>query len=949
MLTKNTQGSTLVWVLVVTLVLIIVFGVALMAVSSRFNTASLEHREQQAYYTALSSAQSISSWIAAGSLDGAANNDAANSLLSAVAKSYPNALEFSAADISFNTTSTATSTTKATGTTSATTPAPTPAPTTLPPAAATSTLGEVRLSIGYSATAGPSTEHPELRISATATYSGVERTVSVTMIQDASRKHPNFTCYVNPFNPLATDSTQQQKAATLNAFVPDTTPVEQGMFYNSPNYINTDDQDRAKLKGMSDSDETKWENFSINSTGKVYTDPDTLGPFSYDADNGIYLTSNYQEDVRSFTAPGQANGTLARMTFNPQRWVWHNSNAGSWGNSVIGYNDSNNSRLSAFSISNTTGKNVYMRLGGDIDGARNMKRYNAIIAFDFTDQQTGGNMLANQYVEYYPNNQVVPSTISRSGNTVSSVSLDLNGYPANSLVKNAWYPQRWLSATIYTQNSSNANINAGVDTRLMFYPYFHQYATAWERIEGGYMNSYFDYWGWGSYVNNPNYGQDRGDFYRVNPGFADAAAKSKRGMASIPSYFGENFDLYLLDDVGSTTADADADGIKDRYDSDYCGNLAWITQGVNILNKYNDAEEGASSGTTGSIYSTRGLTIGGMPIRSAAWKTSDGVNVDADISDAFIEDTDEPYYASAYNMQLRYNQIIYNTDIVLTTPAGASTPRESAFKPAVTYRDVYWYYSFDDAAYKVRRELLSDYKPQTAIIGGRVFVGAGQTLTIYGGKELKRNPGGTNSTSNEVSWNPREYTITVAPAWITVAKGAKLVIKASENYNVQTDIYVDGGVLEIQAGAKIKGNIYCYNGGQVVLGGDFALDAPDGQAAELCGIFIYGEPQTGDSHTAAGLLVLSGYPSISGTANGVHLMDAMNDWTEIDSRSNKIKHQGLVQINGFTNNGDIRAAASFLCDDHGEDTASSAASLLGACKHFGSSLGAWQIGAFDAD
>jgi hypothetical protein len=69
---KSTQGSTLSWTLMVILVILIVFGAALLAIQTQLNIVTEEHEEQQAYYTALSTLDTVSHWIAGSNEEGAA-------------------------------------------------------------------------------------------------------------------------------------------------------------------------------------------------------------------------------------------------------------------------------------------------------------------------------------------------------------------------------------------------------------------------------------------------------------------------------------------------------------------------------------------------------------------------------------------------------------------------------------------------------------------------------------------------------------------------------------------------------------------------------------------------------------------------------------------------------------------------------------------------------------
>ncbi|MDR0519495.1 MAG: hypothetical protein LBG82_05535, partial [Clostridiales Family XIII bacterium] len=359
-------------------------------------------------------------------------------------------------------------------------------------------------------------------------------------------------------------------------------------------------------------------------------------------------------------------------------------------------------------------------------------------------------------------------------------------------------------------------------------------------------------------------------------------------------------------------------------------------------------EDGSSGGT---IYSLRGLTIGGMPTRTKAWYTAEGVNVNGWVCDAFIEDDDSPSYISEYTMHIRYSQIIYNTDIVLETPNGAATPRKSAFKPALNYRNA-WYRNANNTgdAYKTRREMLARYKPKTKIIGGHVYVGSGQTLTIYGGKQLYLNPGGLPAVSNDKPTG--EYNMEVRPDSMTIATGASVSIETSENTNVDTEIYVSGS-LKLKAGSNVKGtifvekegslvmdgggtftgDIYVKNGGTINIGGgtvingdvycagkmmitgsitvnhpavmenDPITEADESQPA-LHGIYIMHSPVTGN-----GSLTLAGTGMVSGSSGKIHSI------------------AGYPSITGAP-------AEAVFCDNKDESN--------NACEHWKTEIGSWQ-------
>ena len=941
------QGSTLVWVLSVILVILIVFGAALLVASSRFNVSVAEHQEQQAYYTALSSLDTVSDWIA-----GAYENGAAPSYRSEV-----DAL-LASAEVSGGVS--------------------------YPLGGLASELGSCSIRLVYT---DPPT-NSELKLVATATFADSTETIARTLRRGggstASGQVPTAppTLSLSPF---------AARAAQLNAVGRDPNPVLIGMFYNGAN-ITDDSLDLAAVAAISSSDANREvlveEYYRTAPTGKdIFPPPDTVGNLNIAASNNIQLNptkplpAGYEKAKESArTSPVGANG---RMTINPLRTNYSDYQK-------YGKTELNNTRVTTIAISGTAGKNVLLRLGGN---SRTSPNYNAILGLDFVDQRTGiANMLANPFVDYYPNNLNAPLTMSsdsegRYSKATPSYTVDARGRLTNSQLQHAWYPQLWNSCTIFTQDTQGASdketTERGIRARLVLMPYHSFYQDSYSERR---VTNHFDYWGWGSYVANPNYGQKPGDAYRAFPviqggsSTGSSAARNKRGMLSVPLYYGNDFELYLLDNIGTNATE--------KADPAYRGNLAWIQQGVNVLGT--DAKHS-------TIYSTRGMDIGGMHNRTKAWYTYEGINVDSSL-DAFVENTEPDMWSSAYFDQLLWGTVIYNTDIILTTPGGTSTPRNSTFKRALNFRDVIHRASTSDSAnYLFWRQFWSSYHPQTKIIGGHVYVGAGQSLYIEGGTQNYFSPSGKyvaagangstlvagnyTGTTDLTKINPGVhhssdiatglYNMECAPEDITVVTGGKLTLQASENFNVTTTIYLDGGTLEIQPGAKVVGDIYVYNGGKllfpakssvsipdaVVLGniyaynggtvdirGNVTLQSPhdDNNSNVMSldeardGIHIYGDQVVGSvlGVTSAGRLMLPtvgpGLMAISGSANRVHLLGEMNAL---------VVNQSGSPITGASDIAAIRQ--KLLCNDFDAGT--------GACKHLGHLGGGWIAGEYSRE
>jgi hypothetical protein len=313
-----------------------------------------------------------------------------------------------------------------------------------------------------------------------------------------------------------------------------------------------------------------------------------------------------------------------------------------------------------------------------------------------------------------------------------------------------------------------------------------------------------------------------------------------------------------------------------------------IMQGVNIME--------------GTIYSTRPTIIGGALIRTqtGTGRTTDNLNRELN----GFADLDPMDHATYVEATTRYTLFIYNTDIVLKAP-NAGTAASKIRRPD-TWQD-------RKNLSKVTAKEKS-YEPAVIIKGGTIYIGSGQSLTIEG------------STTNNM-W--------VEPTQIVVAKGGSLIIEKSETTNVVTNIYVDGGKLTINYGAKIKGSIYAYNGADVNALGSFWLASPKGTVAEReqDGLFIYGEDTIGIKigrvtiHSAASITVPQSLVAINGSlpnnssSSRVHLVGG--NWASL------VKGTTLKPS----------SAIWFLCEGYDTKT--------GQCPHIsGHTGGGWAIGMY---
>jgi hypothetical protein len=206
-----------------------------------------------------------------------------------------------------------------------------------------------------------------------------------------------------------------------------------------------------------------------------------------------------------------------------------------------------------------------------------------------------------------------------------------------------------------------------------------------------------------------------------------------------------------------------------------------------------------------------------------------------------------------WRFTLRWDQLIKNTDIVLLAPDGTDTSfnattgkglgRNSYIKTPNSAEDEKTAYS--TAFYNTYVDSITkSFHPTEKIIGGTIYVGSGQTLTI------EKNINADNS-------------VMVKPNKIIV-DGGNLFIRASTLINVESPIYVKNeGKLILENGAHIKGDVHVYDNGSFEIiraSGDgtgatvsVTIDAPSPTTSvptidtEEHGVFIYGTSGSDDS------------------------------------------------------------------------------------------------------
>jgi uncharacterized membrane protein YgcG len=403
-----------------------------------------------------------------------------------------------------------------------------------------------------------------------------------------------------------------------------------------------------------------------------------------------------------------------------------------------------------------------------------------------------------------------------------------------------WHPDNWNSLDVYVQSGSQVTSN------ILLGPFGHKF------------DSYLDYRSFGNFVDHWH-----GTTYKeyVNAWPYVSASTNNGAYLGMPVFaldYGKNAHFWILD------------GNPDLYFR--------VMQGVNIIE--------------GSIYSNRETKIGGALLRDGtAGKTKEKVN---EAAAGYSLDTSRLYtlYVDATS---RYDQLIYNTDIILKAPSGTGTAKSTISRP-YTYRDR----PALGIAYLGHVEADENYDPTMTIKGGTIYVGERQSLTIEG-------------SILDNMW--------ISPDKIVVAEGGTLTLAATSYPNVFTDIFVDGGTLVIESGAKMKGNIHVYNDGTVDIKGPFWLSTlgPTGPDDPPQGLFIYGEGAIDDEIiTASGhLLIPSGIepPRIDnreGSYNSivygtVHLVGG--GWLDLANAPN-------MQVENI---------AFFLCSNHDPET--------GMCMH----------------
>jgi hypothetical protein len=860
-------------VLTVILVLLIASGAALLAVSSRFNITALEHQEQQAYYTALSTLDTVSHWIASGYEPDATHHDAVENVLEDADGSggvdYPLDLD--------------------------------------------STLGECTLHLEYIDTGDTATT--SLELTATATFAGSVKTLSMTMQRGADPSTYDGELEADDFSTEPYDT----RAAGLNAFqsggiiaLYESSASNYNMYFNKPdtavtsgneytnkemlkNYINV-----AENRGLTL--EARWTNLDLLKTGSG----DSSHPYILGTERlpGGEAKNGYTYDWRRFIVP--ENG---RITIDPLE-----ADTATGGDDKTDEDGDANTRIVGLAIHDTDGKDVQFRLASG-SAAVGTTAGNVFVS-TASSTSNGTTITRTLTANKVFNNRSEPRwnsliTLNFTDNYGSAENDETAHYTINGEVRSyPWHPNSWNKMDLFVQSGGKLDT-----TNLVLGPFLHKYSSANDKLY-----TRFDYEGKGIFIDS--YNGKTGKNVASEWGYVNAFGT---GLPVFSVDFGKNAGFWILDGGGSE----DSGGSKAKYFR--------IMQGVNILGG-TDSEGHPDPDEKSIIYSTRKTIIGGALIRGKSSSTTNSSNnYTTDNLNAFLPGFADQTVTSNINYveaTTRFSQLIYNTDIILKAPLSGTA--ESTIRRPDTWRDRRnMPRSTGTDAQTLPYRTDTSYDPTMTIAGGTIYVGSGQHLTIEG--TVTGATSGTNAASKALD------NMWISPDKIVVAAGGALTIQKSETINVLTDIYVEGGTLNIDKEAKIKGNIYAYNGGKVNIKGDFKLFSPhdDGndnvltEAEAKDGILIYADQLVGkvDGITSPGILILPkvgpGNVQITGSSNKVHILGTVDGTT--------VKKPDLTEFDA-ANLKAIKEALKLLCDGRDPTT--------GTCTHFGFLDGEWIGGVF---
>jgi hypothetical protein len=837
------RGSTLIWVMVVVLVMIVALGIGLTAVSGQLNLSSVRHEEHQAYYTALSSTETVAAWIAENTVPDDKTIEAQVDEAGAIEQLLQEITDAGAPGITIDEAG-------------------------IPPEAGTCTVN-LRWLDGWPA--GDDEEHTQLKITSVATFAGVTETVSLTLIKDPSGIMSTYGEVLE-----ASDFSPDDYAARV-AQLEGTVTTGIVAIYDDKGTNNTgfNDKDVAILNNYISADSTieaRWTNSDL-----LHTVGDGGGYTSYSNSLGtqrfVYNSSSRSAtDERRFMVP--ENG---RITIDPLE-------RDGYGDSKIAADVSQNTSLTSLAIDNTDGKNVLLRLASG-DAAR--IGTNKILYTETSTVTTGtfNNWTSRRFASLV--------TLDFTDNAGSNKNTENLTYTVNGSPKTyTWHPNNWNKLDILVRSRDDVSSN------LAFGPFAHKYYWG------------LDYEGKGEFTDN--WHGNNGEFAAQWPYVSGAS--TLKGLPYFPVDYGKNANFWILDSPTYELPVGEDSKGKTITTTTVC--YVWFIQGTNIL--------GISPEERSTIYSRRATVIGGALIRAPKYNsdgkvtgaydewTSDGLNRGI-YGFANQSVTSEATYVEATT---RYSQLIYNTDIMLMPPSDGNTAYSLIRRPN-SWRSRANLPTGTSDKEKLAFNTDTNYEPTMTIKGGTIYVGERQHLTIQGTSMGYKD--GTDYKTGNTSKMVALDNMWISPDKIVVAAGGTLLIETSVATNIITDIYVDGGTLIINAGAKIKGNIYAYNGGTVKVNGSFRLDAPGtlepGQ--EPGGILIYGEDTLG---TVFG----NGEDAVTITTTG--RLDVPAVLTAIDGNSGRIHLVGGDWADLVTGTKLFSAAKAILCDGYDPST--------GRCPHY---------------
>jgi hypothetical protein len=537
-------------------------------------------------------------------------------------------------------------------------------------------------------------------------------------------------------------------------------------------------------------------------------------------------------------------------------------------------NSSPNIKNANFVITDTADKSIKLRLANSGDGER---------------RGTGGSRVLPKFawvgLDFYDNNTpflTIPvpgvSDVAASIANPADVSSGVTLTPLNDAIP--FYPNSWLDCTIYLKNSAAESI----DSTLLFgnYNRIHTYAT-------------LDYYSWANYITY-HWGYQNNNYNLMQRiGFKTSSttnyAKDKSGYQYPPTYWGDNFSMYLLDGA-------------------YTNEQAWLMQGVTIGNTAK-----ADGSASGVVYATRGLKIGGSLTIKAGNQTFEGVYTTLD---GFDGNLGSGIYSTSQVYQPTYHQAITNTNLIFGAAANKTVSHEILHPDSIHGYEGRTLsilggniYVGGSSAENARSILTIDSEVKDGIkVDGQVEADGVTVTPINSGY---RNIIAYTENGNRMYIQPNEMIVgdggtiivrgnandhdNVNPGIIYVQSGGTLTLENGAKVLTSKIVVDAGGTLNIQGSARVMATIVIKHGGKLVISGGatiigdvlvrgdmslggtltvnlpqpMPLDNPDTVWSEADpryhGVFIFNGTILG-----SGTLSVSGAPFVQGTSGKIHNM-----------------------------------------------------------------------------